>query len=204
MVTKPIQNVDIRIKTLFMSQNLYSIFVIGFMLLASCASPAPEKQGPTRDKLDEIGDKTIAAFIAAKPQLQELLNKSVGYTVVNMSITKIPVVGTGVGYGVVIDRRTGTRSYIRVTQFEIGGGIGTEKYKVLIIFDDAKLLDKAIVGAWHYDAGAQATAGVGSADTSASRSAKGYQAFKLTESGTCVRVTVLLARAKPYLVDQRE
>jgi len=188
-------------KTLLMSQALYSIVALAFMLLAACASPSSEEQGPTRNELDEMGDKAIARFIATTPQLQELLDKSVGYTVVNMTITKIPVVGTGVGYGVVIDRRTGTRSYIRVSQFEIGGGLGTEKYKVLIVFDDAKLLEKTAAGTWHYDAGAQAVAGGESADTAASKSGEGYQAYKLTESGTCVRVTVLLARAKPYLVD---
>jgi len=196
-----IENVEIYMKKLFISQATYSIVAIAFILLAACASPSSEKQGPTRNELDDMSKKTIATFIATKPQLQELLEKSVGYTVVNMTITKIPVVGTGVGYGVVIDKRTGTRSYIRVTQFEVGGGIGAEKYKVLIIFDDAKLLEKTATGTWHYDAGAQAVAGGESADTSTSRSGEGYKAYKLTESGTCVRVTVLLARAKPYLVE---
>jgi len=191
-------------KTLIMSQAPYSIVAIAFLLLAACASPSSEEQGPTRNELDEMDEKTIATFIATKPQLKELLDNSVGYTVVNMTITKIPVVGTGVGYGVVIDRRTGTRSYIRVTQFEVGGGIGTEKYKVLIVFDDAKLLEKTAAGAWHYDAGAQAVAGGESADTSATKSGEGYQAFKLTESGTCIRVTVLMARAKPYLEGQQQ
>ena len=177
------------------------VFAVVFSLLAGCASLSPEEEGPTRTELDNMGEKTIAAFIATNPQLQELLDKSVGYTVVNMTIAKIPVVGTGVGYGVVVDKRTNSRSYIRVTQFEVGGGIGAEKYKVLIVFDDAKLLEKTAAGAWHYDAGAQAVAGGESADTSTSRSGEGYKAFKLTESGTCVRVTVLLARAKPYLVD---
>jgi len=191
-------------KTLIMSQAPYSIVAIAFLLLAACASPSSEEQGPTRNELDEMDEKTIATFIATKPQLKELLENSVGYAVVNMTITKIPVVGTGVGYGVVIDRRTGTRSYIRVTQFEVGGGIGTEKYKVLIVFDDAKLLEKTAAGAWHYDAGAQAVAGGESADTSATKSGEGYQAFKLTESGTCIRVTVLMARAKPYLEGQQQ
>lgn len=188
-------------KTDLVYQSQLTVLVVAFTLLAGCAS-SPEEQGPTRDELDKMGEKTIATLIETKPQMQELLDKSVGYTVVNMTITKIPVVGTGVGYGVVIDRRTGTRSYIRVSQFEVGGGLGTEKYKVLIVFDDAKLLEKAAAGTWLYDAGAQAVAGGESADTSASKSGEGYEAFKLTESGTCVRVTVLVARAKPYLVGQ--
>lgn len=178
------------------------IAAIILMLISACASQSPEEQGPTRTELDEMSKKTIAKLHETKPELQALLDKSIGYTVVDMTITKIPVVGTGAGYGVVIDRRTDTRSYIRVSQFEVGGGLGAEKYKVLIVFDDAKLLEKTAAGAWHYDAGAQAVAGGESVDTAASKSGKGYTAFKISESGACVRVTVLMARAKPYLVDE--
>jgi hypothetical protein len=191
-------------KTLFMSQARYSIVPIAFLLLAACASPSSEEQGPTRDELDKMGENTIATLFKTKPQLQELLDKSVGYTVVNMTITKIPVVGTGVGYGVVIDRRTGNRSYIRVSQFEVGGGLGAEKFKVLIIFDDAKLLERTAAGTWHYEAGAKAASGSESTEAATSQSDRGYKAFKLSESGMCVRVTVLMARAKPYLVDQQQ
>lgn len=182
-----------------MSQVRESIAVGAFLLLAACASTSSEKYDPTRGELDAMGEKAIATFVAAKPQVQGLLDHSVGYTVVNMSVTKIPGIGTGAGYGVVVNKQTGNRTYLRVTQFEVGGGLGAEKFKVLIIFDDAKLLEKTAKGVWHYDAGAQAVAGSESADTSTSRSGAGYEAFKLTESGACVRVTVLVARAKPYL-----
>jgi len=191
-------------KAHFMPLLRNSIVVSIFLLLTACASTSSEKHDPTRDELDEMGEKAIATFVAAKPQVQGLLDNSVGYTVVNMSITKIPGIGTGAGYGVVVDKQAGTRSYLRVTQFEVGGGLGAEKYKVLIIFDDAKLLKKTATGVWHYDAGAQAVAGGESADTSTSKKGEGYEAFKLTESGACVRVTVLVARAKPYLAGQRE
>jgi lipid-binding SYLF domain-containing protein len=150
-----------------------------------------------------MSEKAINALLATKPELQELLDKSVGYAVVNMTITKIPVIGTGAGYGVVVDKRNNTRSYIQVSQLEVGGGMGAEKFKVLIVFSDEKLVDRVVRGTWHYEAGAGAVAGSDSAEAAASNADtdSGYKAYKLTESGACVRVTVRVARAKPYLAD---
>ncbi len=179
------------------------ILVMSVVLLCSCTTLSPEGEGPGRPELDAMSEKAMTALLKTKPELQELLDKSVGYAVINMTITKIPVIGTGAGYGVVVDKRTNTRSYIQVMQFEVGGGMGAEKYKVFIVFNDGKLVDRAARGAWHYEAGADAVAGSESTEAGTSQTDKdsGYKAYKLSESGTCVRVTVRVARAKPYLAD---
>lgn len=180
------------------------ILVIAVVLLCNCSTLSPEGEGPDRSELDAMSQNAITTLLETKPELQELLDKSVGYAVVNMTITKIPVIGTGAGYGVVVDKRTNTHSYIQVSQFEVGGGMGAEKFKVLIVFSDEKLVDRAARGTWHYEAGADAVAGSDRAETATSQADKdsGYKAYKLSESGACVRVTVRVARAKPYLVDQ--
>lgn len=179
------------------------ILAIAVVLLFSCSTLSPEGEGPAQAELDAMSEKAINALLETKPELQGLLDKSVGYAVVNMTITKIPVIGTGAGYGVVIDKRNNMRSYIQVSQLEVGGGMGAEKFKVLIVFSDEKLVDRAARGTWHYEAGADAVAGSDSAEAGTSKADKdsGYKAFKLSESGACVRVTVRVARAKPYLVD---
>jgi lipid-binding SYLF domain-containing protein len=172
-------------------------------LLAGCSTLSPDEEGPSRAELDAMGNKTIATLLETRPELQELLDNSSGYAVLGMTITRIPLVGTGVGYGVVVDKRTNTHSYIKISPFEAGGGMGAEKFKVLIVFDDGKLVDRAAAGTWHYEAGADAVGGGDSAEAATSKSDKdrGYKAFKISDSGVCVRVTVRVARAKPYLTD---
>ena len=191
------------IKTYLASGIRFSTLAIALVLLCSCTTLSPEGEGPGRPELDAMSEKAMAVLFKTKPELQELLDKSVGYAVINMTVTKIPVIGTGAGYGVVVDKRTNTRSYIQVMQFEVGGGMGAEKYKVFIVFNDGKLVDRAARGAWHYEAGADAVAGSESTEAATSQADKdsGYKAYKLSESGTCVRVTVRVARAKPYLAD---
>ena len=135
------------------------------------------------------------------PEVREVIDRSVGYVVVNMRVTKIPMVGAGSGYGVVVDKRTNTRSYIRVSRLEVGGGLGAQKFKVVIVYEDEKHLDRIAAGTWHFDAGAEIAAGSASAGGAATESGKGYQAFRLAESGATATVTLRAAHAKPYLRD---
>lgn len=179
--------------------------IVAFVLaaLVGCATQSPKKGEPTATELDEMGEKAVATVLKNLPEAQEVLDRSVGYVVVNMRVSKIPMVGTGSGYGVVVDKRTNTRSYIKVSRFEVGGGLGAQKFKVVIVFEDGKLLDRAAAGTWHYDAGAEVAADSASGEgtATASGSGEGYQVFRLAEGGATATVTLRAARAKPYLRD---
>lgn len=164
-----------------------------------CASLSPEERLARRAELDAMADATVGNLLAGTPQAREVLERSVGCLVLDMKVTKIPVFGAGKGYGVVIDRRTDSRSYVEVSRFEIGGGLGAQKFKVIVVFDDARLLEKAAGGAWHYEAGAELSAGATGTEGSTRAQPKGFRAYRIAEGGAAATVTVRLARARPYL-----
>jgi lipid-binding SYLF domain-containing protein len=146
-----------------------------------------------------MAEKAVTTLLEMQPRLQEAVDEAVGYVVLDMQVVKIPLIGTGAGYGVVVDKQSNTRSYIEVARFEVGGGYGAQRFKVIIFFDDGELLSSVASGTWHYDAGADVAAGSTSADGGMKTSGKGYRAFKLADSGAVATVTVRIARAKPYL-----
>jgi len=146
-----------------------------------------------------MSDRTIATLLETQAEASELLEQCLGYAVIKMQVTKIPVFGAGGGYGVVKDERTGVRSYIKVSRFELGGGLGAQVYKVVIFFSDEKLLARTIAGAWHFDAGAEAGAGDTAIEGNMNTGEEGYRAFKIAESGAAATVTVRIACGTPYL-----
>jgi hypothetical protein len=158
-----------------------------------------DEQQEKRSELDEMGEKTVLKLLELRPEADEALALSVGYMVINMSITKIPVLGGGSGLAVTVDKRSGKNSYSKVSQFEIGGGIGAKKFKVVVFFTDEVLLDRAITGAWHYEAGAEIAAGTTGTEGQIGKPEKGYKAFKIAEGGAAATITVRLAHASPYL-----
>ncbi len=168
------------------------------LLLFGCATLSPDERAAKKTELDAMEGATLETLIDATPQAREALDQSVGYMVIDLKVTKIPVFGAGRGYAVVVDRRTDTRSYLEVSRFEIGGGLGAQAFKVIVVFTDPRLLEKAAGGAWHYEAGADLAAGASGTEEAAHRSSKGFQAYRIAESGAAATVTVRIARAKPF------
>lgn len=161
-------------------------------------------EGPQYDELDSMESTAREKLIVKHPELEDKLDKLPGYAVISMAAAKIPGVGMGAGYGVVIDNRNDARSYIKVSQFEVGGGLGAEKFKVVILFDDEKPLDRIASGGWRYEGSADLSASSDSSESSvtlSSKSGKGYQVFKLAEGGALATITIRLLYANPYLID---
>ncbi len=166
--------------------------------LSGCATLSPAERDAKKAELDVMAETTIETLVATTPQAREVLDQSAGYMVIDLKVTKIPVFGAGKGYAVVVDRRTSTRSYLEVSRFEIGGGLGAQAFKVVVVFSDPALLGKAEGGVWHYEAGAELTAGSSSSEGPAHKQPKGFQAYRIAESGAAATVTVRIARAKPF------
>jgi len=167
-------------------------------LLFGCATLSQDEKEAKRTELDAMATTTLDTLVAATPDSRDVLDHSVGYMVIDLKVTKIPFFGAGKGYAVVVDRRTDDRSYLEVSRFEIGGGLGAQAFKVIIVFSDAKLLEKAAAGSWHYAAGAELAAGSASAEGSAQKHPKGFKAYRIAEGGAAATVTVRVARAKPF------
>jgi len=178
-----------------------AIAVCASALLFACATLSPAEREAKRAELDTMADTTIETVLVATPEARDVLDRSVGYLVIDMKVTKVPVFGAGKGFGVVVDRRTGIRTYLKVSRFEVGGGLGAQAFKVVVVFEDDKLLEKAAGGAWHYEAGAEMAAGSASAEGTVQKKTKGFKAYRIAEGGAAATVTVKVARAKPFLDD---
>ena len=175
------------------------LLTLSLFLLHGCAGLTQEEQSAKRAELDQMAEKVIATLLETEPDAQGALDKSLGYTVIDMTVTKIPMIGAGGGFGVVVDKGNGTHSYIKVSRFEVGGGLGGQQFKVIIFFYDKKLLERAVAGAWHFEAGAEATAGKTGTEGKVAASDQGYRAFKIAEGGAAATVTIRAAYAEPYL-----
>ena len=179
--------------------------VVLLLVLVSVPSAVLGADEPDRDELDAMIDTARSTLVEHHQDIAQKLEALPGYAIIAMTTTKIPGVGTGLGYGVVIDSRTDKRSYIKVTQFEVGGGLGAQKFKAVILFKDPALLERTIKGGWHFESSADFS-GTGESDSQAiasvsTQSGKGYKVYKLAESGALATMTIRALHGKPYLVD---
>ena len=164
-----------------------SPLIVLFLLfaIAGCSSMTTSEQSQKRSELDAMATKAITGLIKQDPVIQAEIDQSLGYAVVNMKLTKVPMVGGG--EGVFINQKTQQRVYFTVGRFDFGGGWGARSYKGLLIINTQKIKDKLNDGTWIFEAGAEASAGTATAEGATGND--GFTIHVLAEGGASATVT---------------
>jgi hypothetical protein len=175
--------------------------IAGVILLgiAGCASQAVSE--PDIAALEEKAAAALDTVERKSPGFMDRLEAAPGYAVIGMSETKIPGVGTGLGYGVIVDNRSGDHHYLRITQLEVGAGLGAKRSKIIVLFENTAPLDRIIRGGVRFESAADVEVVDSGADSERAltqKAGKGYEVYRLTESGAVATVTVRMLQGKPY------
>lgn len=185
-----------------------NLFLLLPMLLfcTQCASVRP--QGSTAEEQRSFIDKETAAVVAKlakqEPSSSGKIARSEGYAVFRYASGKLPLIltgiGTGSGYGVAVDTKDGTRTYMKVRKLNWGLGMGVKDNSVVFVFSDRAVFDKFRNGKWDGGAAAEATvkadergADIGGVATMK----KGFVAYTLTDAGLSYGVTYQTRRFSP-------
>jgi hypothetical protein len=176
-------------------QKIFTGLMVILSLMTGCAQLTLDEKERARAEIDLMAKTTIDALIKGDPSIKDALEKAKGYAVINWKVTKIPVVGAGGGNGVIVDKRSGERVYIKVSRFDLGGGWGARSYKNLVITQDEDLLDNAKKGGWKIEAGAEASAGTAGAAGAAGGSNKSIETHVLLDGGGSATATVRFLRS---------
>ena len=169
------------------------------LLVASCSSTHRSMSvEEKRDFLAEAEQKTLAELIEKRPETQAEMDRSVGHAVFSNRLAKIPFVGAGDGIGVVFDKNTGERTYLKVQRLDVGGGLGVREYRLVVVFFEEEPLKKLASGKLELAAGAEAGAGKGDVGLG-TEGVSGKQKeklvlYQLSDTGVSATITVRLIR----------
>jgi lipid-binding SYLF domain-containing protein len=188
-----------------MKRNL--IFLItSLFLLAACSTMTTSEKEKKRSDLDVMADASITRFVEQDASMQEKIDNSLAYAVINVTLTKVPLVGAGGGEGVTFDKKTKNRTYITATRLDLGGGVGARAYKLLILINTEEVYEKFKGGTWEFSASAEAAAGTTSEDTPSGETTDGdavaeekdlgLSTYELSEGGAVVYVSARVIRTK--------
>ena len=140
-------------------------------------------------------DETLAALYAKKPETRDLVENSPGYAVFSNLNTYLLFVGTGGGYGVVVDNTKGGReTYMNVTDFGVGLGIAVKEFKEVLIFTNKYALESFIKHGWDFGVEGDAaietgtTGGGATGEVSFNKSVIIYQ---LTKVGVALKANLM-------------
>jgi lipid-binding SYLF domain-containing protein len=151
-----------------------------------------------------MADASITRFVEQDASMQEKIDNSLAYAVIDVTLTKVPLVGAGGGEGVTFDKKTKNRTYITATRLDLGGGVGARAYKLLILINTEEVYEKFKGGTWEFSASAEAAAGSDSTDTPSNEKTDavaeetdlGFETYELSEGGAVVYVSARVIRTK--------
>ena len=171
--------------------------------MSGCASIPGKTAAQQTQTVDKLVERTLPDLYKEYPQTKQEIANSVGYAIMENDIVKVPIFGEGSGYGVAINNKTGEKTYITMTRFDIGGGDGGRIVRPVVIFQSEKKFKDFITGAWSVGAGAEAAAKVGTtgaaggAGSGDADSDKGYTIHMITDSGVAATATVDVIHVSP-------
>lgn len=181
-----------------------ALAVVLTVMMTACAGGLVGSKEKKLAYFNSLEQDTLARLSKERPQAKQELATSVGYLVAEQDIVKIPMVGWGSGAGVVVEKATGKRSYLRIPELQFGVGWGGRVEKIVLIFQDLNKLRDLADGKWH--AGVEAEAAAKAGDVGAAGSGgtsdlmkKGYSSYVLTDAGVSGTATAL--RAQPYSIE---
>ena len=187
----------------------YVISALMAMLVMTITACAGGLVGSKEEKLayfESLESETLARLVKEQPKTEQELAQSVGYAVIEKKVVKIPMVGAGGGAGVVVEKASGKKSYLRVPELQFGAGWGGRAEKVILIFQDVEKLRDLADGAWK--AGIEAEAAAKAGDVGAAGGGgtgdlikKGFTTYVLTDAGVSATATIGVLRAQPYSID---
>ena len=176
-----------------MSEHIkyFSILLLISLFFPGCAQLSPEDKSDAKTKIDTMAKTTIDTLIENSPEIFSSLENAQGYAVVNWKVTKVPVVGAGGGDGVIVNKSTGERKYIKVRRFDFGGGWGARSFKNLVIIHDEAIINKAMAGgSFKFEAGAEVAAGTAGVEGGSGDLNKGIESHMLLDGGGSATATV--------------
>jgi hypothetical protein len=187
------------------------LLVIGFatVWLAGCASVPGKTNAEQVETIDQLVQRTLLDLYKQYPESKENMAKSVGYSIMTNTITKIPLVGAGGGYGVAISLPGGEKTYLQMWRFDLGAGWGARSIRPVLVFHDENKFKELINGEWEFTAGAEAAAKVGETGAAGGGEGgklvdQGYTPYLITDAGVSATATVGVIRTKPIHLKKAE
>jgi lipid-binding SYLF domain-containing protein len=187
----------------------YLVSALVTMLAITVAACAGGLVGSKDEKLsyfESLEKETLARLVKEQPGTEQELAHSVGYAVIEKRVVKVPVIGAGGGAGVVVEKASGKKSYLRVPELQFGWGWGGRAEKVILIFQDVEKLRGLADGMWKAGIAAEAAAKAGDIGAAGGRGTedlmkKGFTTYVLTDAGVSATATIAVLRAQPYSID---
>ena len=171
------------------------VFAVG------CAGTKPKSQidkDAARDSVRTMTEQTLDQLYQKDPAAKGAVAGAAGYAVFSDFGFKVMVMGGAGGKGMAVNNTTKQETFMKMAEFQPGLGLGAEKYRIVLIFENSDAFNKFITSGWEVGANAMAAAkddkGKGGGSAGAVTVSDGVKMYQLSDTGAIVGVSITAAK----------
>ncbi len=164
------------------------MLVAAFQGVALAEGGKQAKYDKKRAKIDQNERETLQRLFEKDAKAKRLFDRAVGYAVFDNTKVSLGLTGGG-GAGVVVNKTSGKRIYMKMGTAGLNLGLGAQVYQIVFMFEDGETLDNFINKGWDADASANAVAGTAGANAEVTFR-KGMAIYQLTQGGLMLQADI--------------
>ena len=166
------------------------LVLLSFTCIADAAKMTlEEKRAELRNKVQS----TLALCYEHYPEAKYTVENGVGYAVFANTGSHYGFFGNAHGRGMAINNQTGEEVFMKMSQLQLGVGVGIKEYSIVFVFTKPEAWQKFIESKWSVDKSysADASDGVsGGSSDGAIHCGKGVLAYQFTTKGVALELSL--------------
>lgn len=146
-----------------------------------------------RDEIRQMKNAALAELYKLRPEAAPLIKGSEGFAVFSTKGMKILVAGSTSGKGVLVDQKTGQKTYMKMLQVNVGLGYGLEDARLVFVFQDRKAMEEFMSQGWDFSGKGDVAAtaqGQGGGVAGAHSFMPGVLVYQFTKNGLAASLTL--------------
>lgn len=176
--------------------RVISVFLV-MLSIVGCGLQLDGSVQQQRKQVRAMEDDTLAKLYAKEPGTRDQIRKAAGYGVFDASGGKVIFGGLDHGNGVVLDRASGKRIYMKMFELQPGLGFGYTNFRLVFVFDTREALNEFTNTGWEFGTRAGAAAKdktQGGAADIGYTVGPGIHLFQMTEEGAIIGISLTGAK----------
>ena len=178
---------------MFRSLRGLAVVVLAVLFVGGCVSPPGVSTQDKRQAVLQMRSETLAKLYELESYAKARIGKSVGYAVFSNVGVNLIFLSAASGYGVVEDKSTGKRTYMKMASGGLGIGLGVKDFRGIFVFTSRGALEQFVESGWDASAQVDAVAKAGekgAAWAGAVDVAPGIKLYQITEYGLALQATI--------------
>jgi lipid-binding SYLF domain-containing protein len=178
-----------------------AVVLFAFVFVAGCAgtkSKSPSEKDAARDDVRAMAKQSLAQLYQNEPAAKGAVADAAGYAVFSDFGFKVMLLGGAKGKGMAVNNATKQETFMKMLEFQPGLGLGAEKYRLVLIFENPDAFNKFVTSGWELGANAMAAAkddkGAGAGGAGALTFRNGVKMYQLSDTGAIAGVSITGAK----------